>query len=89
MNLLYSYLAAFKLRVFIPVRLIMKGVLGKTQNRVMDRFIGHRADLRRSDYIKPAYHFKQEGHMDEDMGVINIEEVKGKDDTYRITKERF
>ena len=32
--------------------------LGKTQNRVMDRFIGHRADLRGEDDTKPAYHFK-------------------------------
>ena len=63
--------------------------VGKTQNRVMDRFIGHRADLRGDDRTKPAYHFKQEGHKDEDMGVIVVEEVKGKDDMYRVTRERY
>ena len=56
--------------------------VGKTQNRVMDRFIGHRADLRGDDCTKPAHHFKQEGHKDEDMGVMVIEEVKGKDNMY-------
>ena len=63
--------------------------VGKTQNRVMDRFIGHRADLRGDDDTKAAYHFKQEGHNDADMGVMVIEEVKGKDDVYRVTRERF
>ena len=63
--------------------------VGKTQNRVMDRFIGHRADLRGEDNTKPAYHFKQEGHTNEDMGVVVIEEVKGKDDMYRVTRERY
>ena len=63
--------------------------VGKTQNRVMDRFIGHRADLRGEDSTKPAYHFKQEGHTSEDMGVVVIEEVKGKDHMYRVTRERF
>ena len=63
--------------------------VGKTQNRVMDRFIGHRADLRGSDNTKPAYHFQQEGHNEEDMGVVVIEEVKGKDDVYRVTRQRF
>ena len=63
--------------------------VGKTQNRVMDRFIGHRADLRGDDSSKPAYHFKQMDHTEEDMGVIVIEEVKGRDDLYRMTRERF
>ena len=63
--------------------------VGKTQNRVMDRFIGHRADLRGKDNSKPAYHFRREGHTEEDMGVVILEEVKGKDDLYRITRERF
>ena len=63
--------------------------VGKTQNRVMDRFIGHRADLRGEDKSKPAYHFKKEGHTADDMGVLVIEEVKGKDDLYRLTRERF
>ena len=63
--------------------------VGKTQNRVMDRFIGHRADLRGEDRSKPAYHFKKEGHKEDDMGVMVIEEVKGKDDLYRVTRERF
>ena len=63
--------------------------MGKTQNRVMDRFIGHRADLRGNDSSKPAYHFKQEGHTEEDMGLVVKEEVKGKDDLYRVTRERY
>ena len=63
--------------------------VGKTQNRVMDRFIGHRADLRSGDESKPAYHFRREEHSESDMGVVVIEEVKGKDDLYRITRERF
>ena len=54
-----------------------------------DRFFGHRADLRGEDSTKPAYHFKQDGHTNEDMGVVVIEEVKGKDDMYRVTRERF
>ena len=61
--------------------------VGKTQNRVMDRFIGHRADLRGEDRTKPAFHFRQEGHTEKDMGVMVIEEVKGKDDMYRFTLE--
>ena len=64
--------------------------VGKTQNRVMDRFIGHRADLRGEDNTKPAYHFKQmDGHTEEDMGVVVIEEVKGGDAFYRVTQERY
>ena len=63
--------------------------VGKTQNRVMDRFIGHRADLRGDDESKPAFHFKRGDHTEEDMGVVVIEEVKGKDDVYRTTRERF
>ncbi len=63
--------------------------VGKTQNRVMDRFIGHRADLRGEDESKPAFHFRRGDHKTEDMKVIVIEEVKGKDDTYRVTRERF
>ena len=63
--------------------------VGKTQNRVMDRFIGHRGDLRGQDDTKPAFHFKRDGHSDEDMKVIVVEEVKGRDDLYRVTRERF
>ena len=63
--------------------------VGKTQNRVMDRFIGHRADLRGDDPAKLAYHFKRGDLKEEDMGVVVIEEAKGKDDMYRVTRERF
>ena len=63
--------------------------VGKTQNRVMDRFIGHRADLRGDDSTKPAYHFKRQDHTDNDMEVVVLEEVKGKDDLYRLTRERY
>ena len=55
----------------------------------MDRFIGHREDLRGEDDTKPAYHFKREGHREDDMAVVVIEEVKGKDDLYRLTRERY
>ena len=63
--------------------------VGKTQNQVMDRFISLRADLRREDNTKPAYHFKQEGHKSEDMEVVIIDEVEGKDNMYRVTRERY
>ena len=63
--------------------------VGKTMNRVMDRFMGHRADLRGEDESKPAYHFKREGHVEDDMEVIVLEEVTGRDDMYRITRERW
>ena len=63
--------------------------VGKTQHRVMDRFIAYRADLKGEDRTKPAFHFRQEGHAEKDMGVMVIEEVKGKDDMYRVTRERF
>ena len=63
--------------------------VGKTQNRVMDRFIGHRADLRREDNTKPAYHFKQEDNKSEEIGVVIMEEVKGKDNMYMVTRERY
>ena len=56
----------------------------------MDRFIGHRADLRGEGDTKPAYHFKRmDGHAEENMGVVVIEEVKGGDDLYRVTRERY
>ena len=45
--------------------------VGKTQNRVMDRFTGHRADLRGDDSAKPAFHFKQGGYKKEDMGLVH------------------
>ena len=63
--------------------------VGKTMNRVMDRFMGHRADLKGEDESKPAYHFRRDGHSERDMGVIVLEQVGGKDDTYRITRERW
>lgn len=63
--------------------------VGKTMNRVMDRFMGHRADLRAEDESKPAYHFRREGHKEEDMEVVVLEEVTGKDDMYRVTRERW
>ena len=63
--------------------------VGKTMNRVMDRFTSHRADLRGEDESKPAYHFRRDGHVEGDMEVVVLEEVKGKDDMYRITRERW
>ena len=63
--------------------------VGKTKNRMMDRFNGHRADLRGGDETKPAYHFKKEGHKEDDMEVIGLENVPGEDDTYRVARERW
>ena len=63
--------------------------VGKTMNRVMDRFNGHRADLRAADESKPAYHFKRNGHVDGDMKVVVLEHVPGDDDVYRVTRERW
>ena len=44
--------------------------VGKTKNRLMERFNGHRADLRGEDESKPAYHFKRDGHKEDDMEVV-------------------
>ena len=63
--------------------------VGKTMNRIMDRFAGHRADLKGEDASKPAYHFRRTGHKEEDMRVVVLEEVAGKDDVYRVTQERW
>ena len=63
--------------------------VGKTKNKVMERFNGHRADLRMEDETKPAYHFKKDGHSEEDMGVIVLEHVPGSDDVYRVARERW
>ena len=63
--------------------------VGKTMNRIMDRFTSHRADLRSGDESKPAYHFKKEGHVEDDMRVVVLEEVAGKDDVYRVGRERW
>ena len=63
--------------------------VGKTKNKIMERFNGHRADLRTEDETKPAYHFKKEGHTEEDMGVVVLEHVPGNDDVYRVARERW
>ena len=63
--------------------------VGKTMNRVMDRFNGHRADLRGGDESKPVHHFKRNGHVEGDMKVLVLEHVAGDDDVYRITRERW
>ena len=63
--------------------------VGKTKNRVMDRFNGHRADLRGDDESKPVHHFKKAGHKEGDMQVVVLEHVAGDDDVYRITRERW
>ena len=63
--------------------------VGKTKNRLMERFNGHRSDMRMEDSSKPAFHFKREGHKEEDMMVIGLEHVPGDDDIYRITRERW
>ena len=63
--------------------------VGKTMNRVMDRFNGHRADFKSEDDSKPAHHFRRNGHMETDMEVIVLESVAGNDDIYRISRERL
>ena len=63
--------------------------VGKTMNRVMDRFNGHRADLRGGDESKPVHHFKKNGHVEGDMKVVVLEHVAGDDDVYRVTRERW
>ena len=63
--------------------------VGKTMNKVMERFAGHRADLKGGDKSKPVFHFRRDGHDAADMGVVVLEEVGGKDDTYRIQRERW
>ena len=63
--------------------------VGKTKNRLAERFNGHRADLKAGDDTKPACHFRRDGHLDSDMGVIGLENVPGKDDVYRVTRERW
>ena len=49
--------------------------LWKTMNRVMERFAGHRADLKGEDESKPAFHFRRGEHKVEDMGVVVLEEM--------------
>ena len=63
--------------------------VGKTKNRIMERFNGHRADLKMADESKPAFHFRKDGHKEEDMEVIGLEHVPGADDVYRIARERW
>ena len=57
--------------------------VGKTKNRLMERFYGHRADLRGEDESKPAYHFKRDGHKEGDMelveGKTTCSGLRGKD----------
>ena len=55
----------------------------------MERFNGHRADLRAADETKPVYHFKTDGHKEEDMQVVGLERVPGNDDVYRVSRERW
>ena len=58
-------------------------------NKVMERFAGHRADLKSGDESKPAFHFRREGHEVSDMEVVVLEEVGGKDNVYRVARERL
>ena len=63
--------------------------VGKTKNKISERFNGHRADFKNGDESKPAFHFKREGHEEEDMEVIGLEHVPGDDDVFRIARERW
>ena len=42
-----------------------------------------------TDENKPAYHFKKDGHKEEDMEVVGLEHVSGDDDVFRIARERW
>ena len=41
------------------------------------------------DESKPAFHFEQDGHKEEDLVVIGLEHVPGDDDVFRIARERW
>ena len=45
--------------------------------------------MKGDDECKPAFHFRRDGHSEEDMGVVVLEQVGGRDDTYRVARERF
>ena len=45
--------------------------------------------MRKQDDTKPAFHFKKEGHQEADMKVVGLEYVPGKDDVYRVERERW
>ena len=62
--------------------------VGKTRRKISERFNGYRADLKTEDESKPAFHFKKEGHKEQDMEVIGLEHIPSDDDVYRIAKER-
>ena len=38
---------------------------------------------------RQGFHFRREGHEVSDMGVVVLEEVGGKDDVYRVARERL
>ena len=63
--------------------------VGKTQNSLQERFYGHRADYQAEILEKPVAHFLDEGHKWEDMRVVGLEKVEGKDDVLRVVRERF
>ena len=58
-------------------------------NRVMDRFNGHRADLKGKDENKLAWHLKRNGHTEDRMRVLVLEQVAGDDDVYRFARGRY
>ena len=43
--------------------------------RVMDKLIGHCADLKGGDESKPVFHFRRDRHSEEDMGVVVLEQI--------------
>ena len=63
--------------------------VGKTKNKISERFNRHQADMKNGDESKPAFHFKRDGHEKEDMEVIGLEHVPGDDDVFRIARERW
>ena len=75
--------------VFSPKYQYFEKFFERTLLEIMERFNGHRADLRTEDESKPAYHFKREEHTEEDMRVIILEHVPGSDDVFRVARERW
>jgi hypothetical protein len=63
--------------------------VSKTQNTLQERFHGHQADYQAKHLEKPLAHFLDEGHKWEDMRVVGLEKVEGKDGVLRVVRERF
>jgi hypothetical protein len=63
--------------------------VGKRKNELRQRFYGHRGDMKKECEDSPTYHFRINGHKAEDMKVVGLERVPGRDNIYRIAQERW